>query len=109
MNFKNQDVEALFKAFASLKSQDEVKKFLIDLCTPSEILAMSGRWKAAQMLNQGLPYREIYELSGVSTATVTRIARCLSFGTGGYQIALDNTPSKKTITKKTTKDKNERL
>lgn len=109
MNFKNQDTDALFKVIATLKTQEDVKKFFIDLCTPSEILAMSGRWKAVQMLDKGLPYREIYELSGVSTATVTRIARCLSFGTGGYQIALDNVPTKKMITKKLTKDKNERI
>lgn len=86
---KNKDLLALYKAILELKDINELDMFFTDLCTPKEMLAMSDRWKAVQMLNEGLPYRQIYEKSGVSTATVTRVARCLSGGTGGYQLLLN--------------------
>ena len=69
-------------------SKEECREFLTDLCTPAELEAMVGRWKVARMLKDGLSYREIYSKSGVSTATVTRVARCVTLGTGGYRLAL---------------------
>ncbi len=83
------DLQDLYKAILELKSLGEMDKFLTDLCTPTELLAMSDRWKAVQMLGQGIPYREIYEKTGVSTATITRVARCLSSGTGGYRLLIE--------------------
>lgn len=50
---------------------------------------MADRWKTAKLLEESIPYREIYEKTGVSTATVTRVARSLSMGSGGYRLALD--------------------
>lgn len=86
---KNKDLDELFRAISKLSSVKDVDMFLTDLCTPSELSAMADRWKAVQMLEQGLPYREIYELTGVSTATITRVARCLSSGSGGYRLLLE--------------------
>lgn len=86
---RKKDVKDLAQALSSLAGADEIQKFLLDLCTPAELSAMADRWKAARLLKRGLPYREIYERTGVSTATVTRVARSLTSGAGGYQLLLD--------------------
>lgn len=83
------DRKQLFEAIASLKTSGEVEKFLVDLCTPKELEAMSERWLVATLLKEQIPYRKIYEQTGVSTATVTRVARCLSDGAGGYELILE--------------------
>ena len=95
-------LDNLYKAITSLKNKEEVRMFLTDLCTPSELTAMADRWKAVQMLKLGVSYREIYEKSGVSTATVTRVARCLSSGAGGYKMLLDRLNFKEKSTRKST-------
>lgn len=82
------EVQDLFKAIAALESKEECRQFFTDLCTPAELAAIADRWKAAKLLSAGLSYREIYEKSGVSTATVTRVARCLTLGAGGYRLVL---------------------
>jgi TrpR-related protein YerC/YecD len=80
------DRRALFAAILSLKSDAECGSFFADLCTPAELDALSGRWKVARLLDQGIPYREISVKTGISTATVTRVARCLTYGSdGGYR------------------------
>jgi TrpR-related protein YerC/YecD len=77
---------ALFSAVLSLKSASECEAFFTDLCTPAELDALSGRWKVARLLDKGIPYREISEKTGISTATVARVARCLTYGgDGGYR------------------------
>jgi TrpR-related protein YerC/YecD len=88
-NSESKDLQELFKAVAGLKTKDECVQFFTDLCTPAELSAMADRWKAARLLTEGFSYREIYEKSGVSTATVTRVARCLTFGAGGYRLVLN--------------------
>ena len=79
----------LFKAIMTLKSVEECQRLFVDLCTPAELKAMSDRWLVAQMLEQEIPYRMIYEKTGVSTATITRVARCITQGEGGYTNALN--------------------
>lgn len=83
---------ALYEAVLSLEDAADAAAFLADLCTPAELDALAGRWKVARMLDRGLPYREIAEKTGISTATVTRVARCLTYGRdGGYRRVLDKT------------------
>ncbi len=82
------DFKQLHKAFLSLKTLDEARKFLRDLCTITEIRAMSERWLAAQMIADGIPYREIAKKTGISTATVTRVGHWLKDGEGGYKLVL---------------------
>ncbi len=89
----NKDLQELIKAMLSLKDKEECREFLEDLCTPAELSALTGRWKVARMLEDGLSYRDIYEKSGVSTATVTRVARCVTLGAGGYRTALQRRES----------------
>jgi TrpR-related protein YerC/YecD len=84
------DRRALFAAVRSLKTDGECGAFFADLCTPAELDALSGRWKVARLLGKGIPYREISQKTGISTATVTRVARCLTYGRdGGYRRLLE--------------------
>jgi TrpR-related protein YerC/YecD len=83
----------LFEAILNLKNLEECQKFFTDLCTPSELHAMSDRWEVAKLLQEEMPYRAIYEETGTSTATVTRVARCLAYG-DGYRLLLDRTKKK---------------
>ena len=79
----------LSEALSSLESPREVREFLEDLCTPAELEAMVDRWRVAQLLNQGLSYREIREQTAVSVTTIGRVARFMERGTGGYRTVLD--------------------
>jgi TrpR-related protein YerC/YecD len=76
------DRDALCQALVDLKTLEEARALLEDLCTPAELADMAGRWKVARLLDRGMPYRKIQELTGVSTATITRVARSLQFGEG---------------------------
>jgi TrpR-related protein YerC/YecD len=79
----------LFDAVRSLKSRQELEAFLRDLCTLGELEAMAHRWQVARLVDQGLPYTEIAEKTGASTATVTRVAHWLNHGEDGYRTAID--------------------
>ena len=83
----------LAEAILALRSQDEVERFLRDLCTIAELEAMGHRWAVAQLVDQGLPYLEVSQRTGASTTTVTRVAHWLRHGEGGYRLALDRTGS----------------
>jgi TrpR-related protein YerC/YecD len=77
----------LYQAILTLKSVDECRAFFRDLCTPAELQAMSDRWAVVEYLERSLPYREIHKLTGVSVTTITRVARYLGSGNGGYDLA----------------------
>jgi TrpR-related protein YerC/YecD len=77
----------LYAAIATLRSAEEVRAFLRDLCTPAELQAMADRWAVVDYLGRGLPYREIHRLTGVSVTTIGRVARFLAAGNGGYALA----------------------
>jgi len=79
----------LFRAILALGTVDECERFFRDLCTLSELRAMTERWQVVRLLEEGHSYRTISEQTGVSTATVTRVAHWLRQGEGGYRTALD--------------------
>ena len=82
-------------AMLTLKTRDEARRFLRDLCTLTELEALAHRWQIAQLLDQGrLSYVEIADEVGGSTATVTRVAQWLRHGAGGYRLALDRVKRK---------------
>ena len=83
--------DALFEAVISLKTREECRNFFKDLCTPAELQALVDRWQVVEYLEQGLPYRKIHDLTGVSVTTIGRVARFLSDGFGGYQVAIKRT------------------
>lgn len=87
-DWKTEDTDQLAEAIVALTTPDEVASFLRDLCTHKELTEMAHRWLTVRLLDEGLSYRDIADRSGVSTATVTRVAQWFHHGTGGYQTAL---------------------
>jgi TrpR-related protein YerC/YecD len=82
-------LDELAEAVMTLRSEDEAKRFLRDLCTLPELEALAHRWRTVELLAQHVPYLEIARRVPTSTATVTRVAQWLNHGTGGYRLALD--------------------
>jgi TrpR-related protein YerC/YecD len=83
----------LFAAVAALRSGEECRAFFRDLCTPAEIQAMADRWAVVEWVKQGLPYREIHRLTGVSVTTIGRVARYYANGNGGYALVANRLKS----------------
>jgi TrpR-related protein YerC/YecD len=77
----------LIAAILTLRSAEECRAFLRDLCTPAELQAMADRWAVVECLRRGLPYREIHRQTAVSMTTIGRVARYLALGNGGYALA----------------------
>jgi len=88
-SWNNKSVKDLFKVILKLKTVKECEDFFRDLCTLSELKAMSERWAVVQKIQQNIPYRQISEETGASTATITRIAHWLHHGMGGYRRMLE--------------------
>lgn len=88
----NQGARTLAATFLSLPDEDAVLALLDDLCTPAELESIIDRWRVAQLLEAGHPYREIHDLTGVSVTTVARVARFVQQGAGGYRKALECQP-----------------
>ena len=87
----NPDVDALFEAVLSLKNLEECYAFFEDACTIKEILDISQRLKAAKMLSSGANYADVSRETGMSTATISRVSKCLEYGAGGYKTAIERT------------------
>lgn len=88
------EVDTLFEAILSLKSVDECYKFFEDACTIKEVLEIAQRLKAAKMLTDGVNYAVISKETGMSTATISRVNRCLEYGNGGYAMILERLTKK---------------
>ncbi len=81
--------ENFYKAVLSLKSTEECKNFFEDIFTVKELQDICQRIDVAIMLDKGKSYNEIYENTGASTATISRVNRCFVYGSGGYKNVLD--------------------
>ncbi|WP_027417422.1 YerC/YecD family TrpR-related protein [Aneurinibacillus terranovensis] len=94
---KGKELEQLFEAVLSLSSMEECYLFFDDLCTVNEMKSMAQRLEVARMLREKQTYSKIEEETGASTATISRVKRCLNYGNGGYLMALErvHTPQKK--------------
>lgn len=88
-NWKDEHSDVLVKALLSLKTEDDAYRLLDDLCTISEIKAMTQRLQVAQLLKTNITYNNIAKDTGASTATISRVKRCLNYGAGGYQRVID--------------------
>lgn len=86
--WQNEETQALFEALLSLKNPEEVALFLEDVCTVKEITDMAQRLRVARMLRAKTSYAVINQETGVSTATISRVSRCLDYGPGGYDLVL---------------------
>lgn len=81
---KKRDTSILFKTLAKLNTEDEFRMFFEDLCTPKEINQMTQRLESARLLLDGKTYSHIIEETEISSATLSRISRCIQDGSGGY-------------------------
>lgn len=81
--------DQLFQAILLLKNDEECYQFFEDICTVSELKALVQRLEVARMLRHGHIYDEIVERTGASTATISRVKRCLHYGADGYKIILE--------------------
>ena len=75
----------LFRSILKLGTVSECEQFFRDLCKLEELDNMADRWEVVRRLAQGKSYRQIYDETGISTATITRVAHWLHHGTGGYR------------------------
>lgn len=91
---RSQPLDTLFNAILSLESVDECYDFFEDLCTVTELKAISQRFNVAKLLLEKKVYNDIVEETGASTATISRVNRALSFGNDGYKLALDRISKK---------------
>ena len=87
--FQSDEMGRLFEAILELRNLDECYRFFEDLCTVSELKAMAQRLEVAYMLSKNVTYNEIAEKTGASTATISRINRCLQYGADGYNLILN--------------------
>lgn len=86
--------DQLCEAILSLQTVDECYQFFEDICTVSELKALSQRLEVARMLKAGHTYEEIVERTGASTATISRVKRCLNYGADGYETVLERLQAK---------------
>lgn len=82
MSNDKEDVKNLYKVLASIDSAEDVELFLGDLCTYKEIESMAQRIKAANMLMEGCTYEEIIKKTSISSATLSRVSKCVKYGNG---------------------------
>lgn len=85
----------LFDAIVSIQEEKECKSFFYDLCTPSEIEEFSTRWLIVRLLTKKKPYRQIAHETGVSTTTISRVARFMKHGNDGYNSILNKLTTNK--------------
>ena len=91
----DETIEYLIRGILTLETPRECLRFFEDLCTPSELQEMSRRLQAAKMLKDNYPYARISDETGLSTATISRVNRCLKFGDEGYLTVLDRMEHRK--------------
>ena len=80
--------DLLYQAILTLKDLDECKKFFSDLCTVGELRSMEQRFEVAMLLSDGMIYNDILERTGASSATISRVNRCLHYGADGYRTVI---------------------
>ena len=86
---RNPATDQLFRAVLSLKDLDDCYVFFEDLCTMKELKDMAQRLEGARLLLENKTYDQIVKSVAISTATISRINRCIQYGTGGYQDMLE--------------------
>ncbi|MBO5573283.1 MAG: TrpR YerC/YecD [Clostridium sp.] len=83
---KSEEVDHLFQGVLTLKTVEECYAFFEDICTVNELLSLSQRFEVAAMLREKRTYLDIAEQTGASTATISRVNRCLNYGNDGYDL-----------------------
>ena len=93
--YQKDAAKRLFRAVSMLQNEEESAAFFEDICTINEIIDMAQRLETACLLDQGMNYHDISDKVGVSTATISRVNRCLQYGPGGYRTVIDRLESEK--------------
>ena len=86
---QNRETDRLMEAMLSLRTPEEAYQLFDDLCTVREIQDMAQRLEIAYLLKNDMKYQEVADRTGVSSATISRVNRCLNYGSGGYRLVLD--------------------
>ncbi|MDY3014233.1 MAG: YerC/YecD family TrpR-related protein [Evtepia sp.] len=84
----NESYDLLYESLLQLKDAEECRRFMEDLCTVNELKAMTQRIEVAMYLREGMIYQDILKRTGASSATISRVNRCLQYGAEGYQTVL---------------------
>ena len=95
-NLKDDNMDLLFQAILQLQTEEECYHFFEDVCTISELKALSQRLQVAKMLQAGRTYQQIESDTGASTATISRVKRYLQYGAGGYGLVLSRLKEQET-------------
>ena len=88
-NFRIEMFDDFFEAVLKLKSKEDCRKFFEDVCTIKQLQDVSQRLEVAKLLSEKKNYQEISKLTGASTATISRVNKCLLYGKEGYQVVLE--------------------
>lgn len=91
---QNEEIDCLFDAILSLKSQEECYRFFEDICTIKELQSIAQRLHVARLLREKKTYNDIKEITQASTVTISRINKCLVYGADGYRLILDRLEEK---------------
>ena len=92
--FQNKEVDDLFEAILSLENEEECYRFFEDICTIKELQSIAQRLQVAKLLREKKTYSDIEEITKASTATISRINKCLNYGSDGYKLILDRLDNK---------------
>ena len=91
---QSENIDVLYEAVGLIETREEFYNFFEDLCTITELQAMAHRFAVAKMLTEGFTYQEISEKTGASTATISRINKCIGYGADGYNVILSRMKKK---------------
>ena len=93
--YHNKDMDFLYRGILTLQTREECYAFFEDICTIKELQAMAQRLRVAAQLKDNKNYNEIQADTGASSATISRVNKCLLYGGGGYATALDRLTEEK--------------
>ncbi len=83
------NLQQFYRAILALENEEECRKFFDDVATIKEALDLSARLEVARMLDEGTVFSEISKATGASSATISRVNKCLTYGEGGYKTVLE--------------------
>lgn len=86
---KGQELDDLFDGILSLETKEDCYKFFDDICTSNELVSLKQRFQVAKLIDEGKTYSKVQEKTGASSATVSRVKRCLDYGSDGYKTVLE--------------------
>ena len=86
---EQKNMHQYYRADMALQDEEECRKFFDDVATIKEVIDLSARLEVARMLDSGAVFSEISRETGASSATISRVNKCLTYGEGGYRIVID--------------------